>query len=112
MVTNERESLKSGSLTTMPQWIVPLLIAVAGMIGSGAVTVFVAGKFTGKYTQALDGVIERMDRTDSANEKKFETLDEDKKLQWREIDTTGREVSYIKGQLSRGANGKAHGATS
>jgi hypothetical protein len=94
----------------MPQWLVPLLIAVAGMIGSGAVTVFVAGKFTGKYTQALDGVIERIDRTDAAIEKKFEALDEDKKLQWKEIDTTGREVSFIKGQLSRGVNGKAAGS--
>jgi hypothetical protein len=94
----------------MPQWLVPLLIAVAGMIGSGAVTVFVAGKFTGKYAQALDGVIERMDRTDAANEKKFESLDEDKKAQWREIDTTGREVSYIKGQLAPRANGKAAGS--
>lgn len=75
----------------MPQWLVPILIAVVSLILNALVLMFVIGRFTGKYTEALSAVVARLN-----------SLDEDKRKQWEQIDETGREVSFIQGQLSRG----------
>ena len=83
----------------MPQWLVPVLIAVVSLIFNGLMLMFVIGRFTGKYTEALSAVVDRLNK-----------LDEDKGKQWTEIDQQGKALSFIQGQLSR-ANGKAGGSS-